>query len=141
MPPKDVQPVEPAAQSMRILVVDDNADAATLLTSYLSSLGHEVMTAYSGDEALLKFASQLPHLVLLDIGMPGMNGLELARRLRMLQGGSGTYIVAVTGWGKPEDELRSKEAGIDLHLVKPVEPSQLNAVLELPALRKGKRQA
>jgi PAS domain S-box-containing protein len=127
--------VEPATQTARILVVDDNADAAFLLTSHLSSLGHDVATAYNGEEAIQKFESHVPHLVLLDIGMPGMNGLELTRRLRAMPNGSGVYIVAVTGWGKPDDELRSKEAGIDLHLVKPVEPAQLNAVLELPSLK------
>jgi PAS domain S-box-containing protein len=100
------KPVELTNQATRILVVDDNADAALLLTSYLASLGHDVLTAHSGDEALQTFALQEPHLVLLDIGMPGMNGLELARRLRLLPGGSQTYIVAVTGWGKPEDQLR-----------------------------------
>jgi PAS domain S-box-containing protein len=135
---KPLRPAESPVQAIRILVVDDNADAAVLLTSYLSSLGHDVMTAYSGEEALGKFASQMPNLVLLDIGMPGMNGLELARRLRALQGDSQTYIVAITGWNKPEDEQLSKEAGIDLHLIKPVEPGQLNEVLELRLLKAGK---
>ena len=101
---------------------------------YLSSLGHDVETAYSGEEALQKLRCRL-RILCCWISNARMNGLELTRRLRMLPVASQTYIAAVTGWGKPEDELRSKEAGIDQHLVKPVEPAQLNAILELPALR------
>lgn len=115
-----------------ILVVDDNKDAAVLLGASLRKLGHRVDTAYSGKEALELFDKSHPDLVLLDIGMPHMNGYELARHIRKHPYGVGTHLVAVTGWGKDEDKYRSKEAGIDVHLVKPVQPGQLQAILSSP---------
>jgi PAS domain S-box-containing protein len=115
-----------------ILVVDDNRDAAVLLGASLRKLGHRVDTAFSGKEALELFDRSHPDLVLLDIGMPHMNGYELARNIRQHPYGVGTHLVAVTGWGKDEDKYRSKEAGIDVHLVKPVQPGQLQAILDLP---------
>jgi CheY-like chemotaxis protein len=98
-------------------------------------MGHQVFTAFSGQEALTLFDKHHQDLVLLDIGMPHMNGYELARHIRKHPYGAGKYLVAVTGWGKDEDKYRSKEAGIDLHLVKPVEADVLLTILESPVLR------
>jgi len=130
----DVAAKEPPAlraaptSARRVLVIDDSVDAAAMLAAFLSHLGHEVQVANDGVEALRVAASYRPDVVLLDIGMPGMNGFEVARRLRA-QARPQPLIVAVTGWGKPDDQKRSREAGFDLHLVKPVEEAELRQVL------------
>jgi PAS domain S-box-containing protein len=113
----------------RVLVVDDNVDAAAVLSALLDGLGHEVQTVHSGIEALAVAETFRPEVILLDLGMPGMDGLEVARRLRERPRNPQPVIVAVTGWGKAEDRVRSKEAGVDVHLVKPVEEDQLRMVL------------
>jgi PAS domain S-box-containing protein len=113
----------------RILVVDDNADAAAVLAAILSEHGHEVVAVTDATKALSTCEGFRPHVVLLDIGMPGMNGLEIARHLRERAGSPRPLIVAVTGWAKSEDEARSREAGFDLHLVKPVEEAALLSLL------------
>jgi CheY-like chemotaxis protein len=112
-----------------VLVVDDNVDAAAVLSALLDGLGHEVQTVHSGIEALAVAETFRPEVILLDLGMPGMDGLEVARRLRERPRNPQPVIVAVTGWGKAEDRVRSKEAGVDVHLVKPVEEDQLRMVL------------
>jgi PAS domain S-box-containing protein len=124
---QDAEPanVDSTLDNLSILVIDDNVDAASLLAAYLRGLNHQVREAHSGVEALELFRQQPAQLILLDIGMPGMNGHEVARQIRALPGGDKVYIVAVTGWGKPEDRVLSKSAGIDMHLVKPVEARQL----------------
>lgn len=128
----------PASQpELDILIVDDNVDATVLLAEFFKRIGHKVLTAFNGEEALGLFDKHHPDLVLLDIGMPVMNGYELARHIRQHPYGKGTYLVALTGWGKDEDRYRSKEAGIDLHLVKPVETSALMTILNHPSLRKS----
>lgn len=114
--------------SRKVLVVDDNADAADTLEMLLQVLGHTTRVASDGPSALEIFEEFHPDIVLLDIGLPGMNGYEVARRLRTRQG-RGLRIVAVTGWGQAEDRKQSAEAGFDLHLVKPVETEQLQAIL------------
>ena len=114
----------------RILVVDDNTDAASMLSELLRAHGHEVVTVNGGIEALEEAESFRPDVVMLDLGMPGMNGFELARRLRERKRKPEPLIVAVTGWGKPEDKVRSREAGIDLHLVKPVEGEHLDRMFD-----------
>jgi PAS domain S-box-containing protein len=121
--------VDSSLDNLSILVIDDNVDAASLLAAFLRSLKHQVREAHSGPEALELFRQQTPQLVLLDIGMPNMDGHEVARQIRALPGGDKTYIVAVTGWGKAEDRERSRSAGIDMHLVKPVEAKQLVELL------------
>ncbi|MDB5804406.1 MAG: domain S-box, partial [Betaproteobacteria bacterium] len=121
-----------AQAARRVLVVDDNVDAANALAALLQKRGHEVLTAHDGMQALDDAESFRPEIVLLDIGMPGMNGLEVARRLRQRNRSPRPLIVAVTGWGKPEDRSRGQEAGFDLHLVKPVEEEALHEVLALP---------
>jgi PAS domain S-box-containing protein len=113
----------------RVLVVDDNVDAAVVLMGLLERHGYQAMAVHDGATALNQAEGFRPDVILLDIGMPGMNGLEVARRLRERNGLPRPFIVAVTGWGKEEDESRSREAGFDLHLVKPVEEDKLLEVL------------
>jgi signal transduction histidine kinase/ActR/RegA family two-component response regulator len=118
-----------AAPARRILVADDNRDAADSLAVMLRVGGHEVRTAYDGEEALDLAEAFRPGLALLDIGMPRLNGYETARRLREKPYGRDIVLVALTGWGQPEDKQRSKHAGFDHHLVKPVDPSILDRLL------------
>ena len=113
----------------RILVVDDNVDAATTLQLLLKSLGHEACTAYDGQHALGMAAAFRPDVVLLDIGMPGLDGYEVARRLREMSRDRALRIIAVTGWGQEADRKRSRDAGFDVHLVKPVDPALLTSVI------------
>jgi PAS domain S-box-containing protein len=128
------EPARPAVPARRVLVVDDNADAADVLTALLQGLGHEVQTAHGGMEALEMAERFRPDVVLLDLGMPGMSGVEVARRLRERKRSPEPLIVAVTGWGKAEDRARSRAAGFDLHLVKPVEEHELREVLRRGSL-------
>jgi PAS domain S-box-containing protein len=114
---------------LRVLVVDDNVDAADSMAELVASDGHEAYQAHGGYEALEAFEQLHPEVVLLDIGMPDMSGLEVARRLRMRAADPRPRLIAVTGWGKPEDRARSREAGFDRHLVKPVEADQLREAL------------
>ena len=114
---------------LRILIADDNSDAAHMLGLLLVKSGHAVTVVGSGQEALDKIPLVRPEVVLLDIGMPGMNGHETCRRLRATQWGKETCVIALTGWGQEEDRRRSREAGFDHHLVKPVDLSALNAAL------------
>jgi len=121
----------PDTSRCRILVVDDNVDAATALASLLMKHGHGVLAVHNGVEALQVFEEFHPEIVLLDLGMPGMSGLDVARRLRQRNTSPRPLIIAVTGWGQHNDETRSREAGFDLHLVKPVEEPKLLEVLGL----------
>jgi len=113
----------------RVLVVDDNADSAESLSLLLELMGHTVRTAHDGEEALEQAEAFRPELVLMDIGMPRMDGYEAARRLRQFPWAAGVVIVALTGWGQDEDKRRSEEAGFDRHLIKPVDPNALEALL------------
>jgi CheY-like chemotaxis protein len=113
----------------RVLVVDDNADSAESLSLLLELMGHTVRTAHDGQEALEQAEAFRPELVLMDIGMPRMDGYEAARRLRQLPWASGVVIVALTGWGQDEDKRRSEEAGFNRHLIKPVDPAALEGIL------------
>ena len=114
----------PDCAPLRILVVDDSRDAAESLTRLLRLGGHEVLIAHEGEHALHLAATQQPAVVLLDIGLPGMDGYEICRRLRQ-SGLSHALIVAMTGYGLERDRKRSQEAGFDTHLVKPVPPAEL----------------
>jgi CheY-like chemotaxis protein len=109
-------------RTRRVLVVDDNADAAETLGALLAVDGHDVRTATTGASALAMVREFHPHIAFLDIGMPGMSGYDLARRLRAEPQLSGITLVAVTGWGQDEDRRHSREAGFDHHLTKPVDP-------------------
>jgi PAS domain S-box-containing protein len=113
----------------RILVVDDNVDAADALNLLLQSLGHETCVAYDGQASLRMAAEFRPDIVLLDIGMPGLNGFEVARSLSALKKERKFRIIAMTGWGQATDKERSREAGFDLHLVKPVDAKDLARVV------------
>jgi CheY-like chemotaxis protein len=109
----------------RILVVDDNKDSAISLAMMLRIMGNETLTAHDGLEALDLAAVFKPHVVLLDIGMPKLNGYDTARRIRGQTWGKGMVLVTVTGWGQDEDKRQALEAGFDHHLVKPVDPAAL----------------
>jgi len=113
----------------RVLLIDDNRDAAESMTVLLELWGHEVRIAYNGPDALALAAEFRPDAALLDIGLPGMTGYEVAQRLRELPGWQDVMLVAVTGYGQDEDLRRSREAGFDHHLTKPVEPVMLQSLL------------
>ena len=126
--PAEAAPCVPASPR-RVLVVDDNIDAAESLGRLLRLMGNQVKTAHDGPSALEMAASFIPDIVLLDIGLPGMDGHEVARRLRLLPSLQKAVLVAQTGWGQDEDRRRSREAGFNHHLVKPVSAAALQAVL------------
>jgi PAS domain S-box-containing protein len=113
----------------RILVVDDNQDASTSLAMLLKLMGNEVRTAFDGLAAIDAAGTYRPDIMLLDIGMPKLNGYDVCRRIRQEPWGRNITIVALTGWGQEEDRVRSREAGFDGHLVKPVELGALQQVL------------
>lgn len=118
------------AGGLRVLVVDDNQAAAKMLSMVLKTLGNEARIARDGLEALDAAAEFRPDIVLMDIGMPRLNGYEAARRMRRQPWGENLTLVALTGWGQEEDKQRTKEAGFDHHLVKPVEPGVLRKLLD-----------
>lgn len=130
----DVHPPEAPTHTpgpgLRILVADDNRDAAQTLALMLRLDGHEVRAVHDGAEALLAGDSFEPQLVLLDIGMPVLNGYETARRIKGRPWGNQTYLVALTGWGEEADRSKALEAGFEHHLVKPAEPGALQAIID-----------
>lgn len=113
----------------KILVVDDNVDAAVSLAMMLKLMGNEAKTAHDGLEAIQVAAVYKPDLILLDIGMPRLNGHETAKRIREQPWGKDVILVALTGWGQEEDRLKSEQAGFDAHMVKPIEPAALETLL------------
>jgi len=121
--------VSQAVIPRRVLIVDDNADAATMLGMIVQTLGHEACVVHDGIEALKVAIDFNPEIVLLDIGMPGLDGYEVARRLRALALKNPFQIIAVTGWGQETDRRKSQKAGFDLHLVKPVALNDLKRIL------------
>lgn len=120
---------EATRRGRRVLVVDDNEDAAESLAALLRLFGHEAGVAFDGEQALEAAARMRPDLVLLDLGMPRMDGHEVARRMRAAPWGGSMRIVALSGFGDTSDRTRSLEAGCDDHLVKPVSPADLEQVL------------
>ncbi|HEY3448956.1 MAG TPA: CHASE domain-containing protein [Myxococcales bacterium] len=127
-PPEAASGREPAAERRRrVLVVDDNLDAAELLAEVLALDGHEVAVAHDGTEALERLGAFAPDVVFLDIGLPGLDGYEVARRMRRRPGGERIHLVALTGYGRRSDRLASRQAGFDAHLVKPVEIDEVRA--------------
>jgi CheY-like chemotaxis protein len=133
-PAEDPQPpatrrTRSGSRSWRILVVDDNEDAAQTLGAVLAMSGHATRICHSGPAALKLAEAFAPEVVLLDIGLPEMDGYEVARRLRSSPAGSQLLLVAVTGWGSENDRKRTREAGFDEHLTKPIEFERLEAVL------------
>ncbi|HEX8200300.1 MAG TPA: ATP-binding protein, partial [Isosphaeraceae bacterium] len=127
--PRDTASAHRPPRPRRVLVVDDQVDAARSLARLLKGWGHEVHVAHDGPSALDAVEAQGPEVVLLDVGLPGMDGHEVARRLRG-RPGDGLRLVALTGYGQEEDRLRSQAAGFDDHLVKPVDPDDLKVLLE-----------
>jgi PAS domain S-box-containing protein len=117
------------ARPLRVLVVEDNLDAAESMAGLLNLWGHRVRVVHDGRSALEAARAEQPDAVLLDIGLPGLDGYEVARRLRRDLGMRQSVLVAMTGYGQPEDRRRSRESGIDHHFVKPVEPSLLRELL------------
>jgi PAS domain S-box-containing protein len=113
----------------RILVVDDNKDSAETLGALLRIMKNEVKLAYDGPSALDAAASFRPHVVLLDIGLPGMSGYDVARRLRQMPETRDAYLIAQTGWGQEEDKRRAEQAGMNYHMVKPVDAAALRKLL------------
>jgi CheY-like chemotaxis protein len=116
-------------RNARILIVDDNRDAAQTMGKLLQSLGAEVLVTFNGPEAINRLPNFQPDSVLLDIGMPGMDGYETARRIREWPEHRGIRLIALTGWGQEGDRRRTSQAGFDAHLVKPVDMGQLLAAL------------
>lgn len=122
---------EPDRHSLgRVLVVDDNEDAATSLAELVEILGFEARVGYDGLDAVALAETFRPDLILLDIGMPRMNGLDACRLIRGQPWSAGIQVAALTGWGLEDDIRRSREAGFDRHLVKPVEPEALEELLK-----------
>jgi CheY-like chemotaxis protein len=121
---------ETPSSGHRLLIVDDNKDAAVSLATLLRLQGHDVRVAHDGASALSLASSFLPHMVFLDIGMPDMDGYEVARVLREQPGLANVVLAALTGWGQEEDRRRTAAAGFDHHLVKPPEPAALERLLE-----------
>jgi two-component system CheB/CheR fusion protein len=119
----------PIHRTLRILVVDDNVDGAMSLGIVLRLWGHEVQVAHDGFRALEEADRRRFDVAVLDIGLPGLDGYEVARRLRRRPGWAKTLLIAITGYGQNDDRRRSLEAGFDLHLVKPVDPATLEKVL------------
>ena len=116
----------PAGAPQRILVADDNHDAADAAERCCCDLaGHDVRTVHDGLEALGVGEAFRPDVVLLDLGMPKLDGYEVARHIRARPWGEGIRLIALTGWGQPQDRARSAEAGFDVHLVKPVAEADL----------------
>jgi signal transduction histidine kinase len=129
-PAEDIPHTKPKAEATmqvrrNILIADDNQDALESLALMLRMEGHEVVCASDGEEALLLAGQRRPEIVVLDVGMPKLDGCEVARRIRAEDWGRGAILVALTGWGQDIDRRRSREAGFDMHLVKPVDPATL----------------
>jgi CheY-like chemotaxis protein len=124
-------PLVGAFGQRRVLVADDNVDAAESLAALLRLLGHEVAVAFDGEQVLTIAAEFRPAVVLLDVGMPRMDGLEAARRLRATEHGAAAVIVALSGFGDVNDEELAREAGFDAHRLKPISADDLQTVLAL----------
>jgi DNA-binding response OmpR family regulator len=116
-------------RSRRVLVVDDLRDSADSLAMLLARMGHEVHTAYDGEEGIAAAAAFQPEVILLDLGLPKVNGYEACRRIREQPWGKEIFLVALTGWGQEDDRRRTAEAGFDHHLVKPVDLTTLTGLL------------
>jgi CheY-like chemotaxis protein len=120
------------AAKRRVLIVDDNADALASLGMVVRALGSETFDAHDGFEAVESASNLRPDVILMDIGMPRLNGYDAARRIRQQPWGNDVLMVATTGWGKEEDRRQSKEAGFDFHLVKPIAISAVQELLASP---------
>jgi PAS domain S-box-containing protein len=126
---------EPLPDHLRVLIADDNRDSADSFAMFLQIYGHDVRTAYAGDEALAIAAELRPQVALVDIGMPQVNGYEVARRIRAATWGKDMILIAITGWGQDEDKRQAEAAGFDHHLVKPVSLDRLQSLIAQLVLR------
>jgi CheY-like chemotaxis protein len=122
-------PSAPASARRRILIIEDNEDARVMLRTQLALDGHDIHEAADGYAGIDKATAVVPDVVLVDVGLPGLDGYEVARRIRAERNGQAVRLVAITGYGQPEDRSRALEAGFDVHLTKPVSPEQLAEVL------------
>jgi CheY-like chemotaxis protein len=128
-PSPPTQNARPTAPSVRVLVVDDNIDTAGSLEMLLRESGHDVRTAHDGPAALEAARDYRPNVVLLDIGLPGLDGYEVAQRMRQQSVLQNVVLVAMTGYGQESDRQRAQEAGFDHHLVKPARFEQIQEIL------------
>src|SRR5207248_6546799 len=128
-PEIEAPPPKPVAQPLRLLVVEDNPDGAESLQELLTLLGHEVEVAYSGAEGVEAAQRRPPHVVLCDIGLPGMDGYAVARELRRDPATAGAMLIAQSGYGREEDQQRARETGFDWHLTKPLDLMELEWLL------------
>lgn len=133
-PNEDVHADDPNAElrsndGSRALVVDDNVDSATMLSMILSRRGYDVRMAHDGVEAFEIATAFRPHVALMDIGLPRLNGYDVARKLRQHPSGANMFLIAVTGWGQDDDKRRAREAGFDDHIVKPIDHRRVNELL------------
>ncbi|HXF16719.1 MAG TPA: response regulator, partial [Burkholderiales bacterium] len=138
-PALDTKPPESANAAHRILVVDDNRDSAESLAILLRLAGNDLQLAYDGVEAVEKAAVQNPDIIVLDIGLPKMNGYDACRAIRAQPGGKDITIIAASGWAREEDRRMSKEAGFDAHLIKPVDHATLMKLVTDAAARAPNR--
>ncbi len=127
--PDEQRPAGTPARALRIMVVDDNPDAALMLSMLLEASGYEVMTENSSQAALARARARLPDVCLLDIGLPDMDGYQLAQQIRLVPGMACATLIAITGYGQAQDRRKTQEAGFHHHLVKPVDPAELAALL------------
>ena len=125
--------------SRRVLIADDNRDSAETLAELLRMEGHAVTVVHDGPGSLAVFEEFRPEVVLLDIGMPGLDGYEVARRVRASRCGSGIKLIAITGWGQENDRQRAFAAGFDHHLTKPVDLQRLSTLLQTSTQPVGAR--
>lgn len=122
-----------SVSSWRVLIVDDNVDGADMLAAIMKIYGHQTCIAYTGQNALDIIVEYRPDFVVLDIGLPDMDGYEVARRIRQNTEVKDVKLIAATGYGLDSDRQSSKEAGFDYHLVKPIDPEKLPDILALLA--------
>ena len=114
----------------RVLIADDHHDGAEMMRLLLAQCGHDVSVAHSGGDALVLAKREKPQIVVLDIGMPDLNGYEVAARIRSEAWGNDLTLIAVTGWGQEDDKRRAKAAGFDFHMTKPIDPQALIKLID-----------
>jgi two-component system CheB/CheR fusion protein len=136
VPPVDTPPIE-APRDLRVLIVEDNVDAAEMLELAVSSLGHVTKLAYDGATAISAATQFAPDVIFLDIGLPVINGYEVAEQLRRIPALKDAHIAAITGWGQEDDRRRARDAGCDSHFTKPLSPAMLEEVLATIAHGRG----
>jgi CheY-like chemotaxis protein len=134
---RDAEPLQAARRPLRVMVVDDNVDAALMLTMLLEAAGHEVTVEHDAYRALERARTDKPDVCLVDIGLPELDGNQLAKRLRSLPESSNAVLIAVTGYGQESDRKNALAAGFDHHLVKPVDTKRQTAILNEIALARS----